>query len=105
MNFVLLTYEQVAERSGLRSARTVRKWVSSGQLPVVRLPSGAVRVDSRDFEKFVMDHKIPAVATPDPEKLLATLGLPARRSERPTARPASGNRRCGPVDETGGTTS
>ena len=81
MNFVLLTFEQVAEASGLRSKggiRTVRKWASSGHLPVVRLPSGAVRVDSRDYEKFIMEHKTPAIAAPDPNSLLASLGLPKR---------------------------
>ena len=88
MNFTLMSFAEVAERSGLNpngGARTVRKWVSGGALPVITLPSGAKRIDSRDFEKFIESRKTPAIATPEPKSLLASLGLPKRsRTPRPT---------------------
>jgi excisionase family DNA binding protein len=45
----LLTYEEAALRCGV-SARTVRRWVSDGGLPVHRLPGAGARPISRISE-------------------------------------------------------
>jgi len=91
-----MSFAEVAERSGLNpngGVRTVRKWASGGALPVVTLPSGAKRIDSRDFEMFIESRKTTVnVNSPDPKQLLSSLGLPKRsRSTEPPPPPwASG---------------
>ena len=47
----LLTIDQVAERLGV-SAKTIRRWVKQGDLPIHRLGRG-LRVTETDFERFL----------------------------------------------------
>ena len=51
----MLTLKQVAERLSLH-LNTVRKYIDQGMLPVMQIER-AVRVDERDLERFIEDHK------------------------------------------------
>ena len=51
----MLTLKQVAERLSLH-LNTVRKYIDQGMLPVMQIKR-AVRVDERDLERFIEDHK------------------------------------------------
>ncbi len=48
----LLTYGQVAERLGV-SERTVRRFVSRGDLPAKRLSDRVVRIDTTDLDRWL----------------------------------------------------
>jgi len=43
----------------LVSTATVRRWIKSGELSAIRLPSGHYRVGIADFKDFLMRHDIP----------------------------------------------
>ena len=51
----LLTVEQIAERLSV-STRTVRRWISDGELVAYRL-GRAVRIDEPDLEAFLARHR------------------------------------------------
>jgi excisionase family DNA binding protein len=38
------------------SRTTVRRWIKSGELPAIRLPSGHYRINLRDFKRFLEKH-------------------------------------------------
>ena len=42
------------------SNTTVLRWISTGQIPAFRLPSGHYRVERNDFSEFLDRHGIPA---------------------------------------------
>jgi excisionase family DNA binding protein len=48
----MLKAREVAERCGVH-LRTVRVWISSGQLPVLRLGKRCLRIDAREFDRFL----------------------------------------------------
>lgn len=48
----LMTIRDVAELAGV-SERTVRAWRASGALPVIKFSRGSVRVDPRDYDRFL----------------------------------------------------
>lgn len=48
----LLTLTEVSDRLG-RSERTVRKWVTTGELPHVKLDGGALAFELEDVRAFV----------------------------------------------------
>ena len=48
----LLTARDVAELLGL-STETVLRWVRSGKLPAIRLPSGAIRFDADELDEWL----------------------------------------------------
>ena len=50
----LLTVDDVAEQCGV-SQRTVRRWIASGNLTIVRL-GRIVRIRPRDLELFITHH-------------------------------------------------
>ncbi len=52
MQSQLLRVDEAAKRLGL-SPFTVRKWMSDGKLPTVRLSKGAVRVREQDVEAII----------------------------------------------------
>jgi excisionase family DNA binding protein len=59
----LLTYEEVRDRYGLRSTRTVRRWVEAGELPAVHLTTRTVRFREEDVEALIAsrtDRKVEA---------------------------------------------
>ncbi len=41
------------------SNTTVLRWISTGQMPAFRLPSGHYRVERRDFSQFLTRYSIP----------------------------------------------
>ena len=51
----MLTLKQVSERLSLH-VNTVKKYVNQGMLPVMRV-GRIMRLDERDLEKFIEDHK------------------------------------------------
>ena len=51
----MLTLKQVAERLSLH-LNTVRKYIDQGMLPVVQI-GRILRVDEKDLERFIEDHK------------------------------------------------
>ena len=54
-----LTLKQVADRLCV-STKTVRRWADGGVFPVIRLPSGRLRVDERDLEAYLNRNKVRA---------------------------------------------
>jgi excisionase family DNA binding protein len=48
----------VAKGCGV-SNTTVLRWISTGQLPAFRLPSGHYRIERNDFSEFLARHRIP----------------------------------------------
>jgi excisionase family DNA binding protein len=51
----LLTAREVGELLGI-SPRTVLAWTRAGQLPGVKLPSGAVRYRGDELDGWLLDH-------------------------------------------------
>ena len=43
----------------LVSTATVRRWIKSGELPSIRLPSGHYRISITDFRDFLKRHDMP----------------------------------------------
>ena len=42
---------------------TVRRWIRSGELPAIRLPSGHYRINTGDFREFLKRWSIPIKGT------------------------------------------
>jgi excisionase family DNA binding protein len=57
MNERLLTARQVGELFGI-SPRTVLAWTRAGQLPAVKLPSGAVRYRGGELDAWLLAHTV-----------------------------------------------
>jgi excisionase family DNA binding protein len=57
VNEPLLTARQIAELLGI-SPRTVLAWTRAGQLPAVKLPSGAVRYRGDEFDAWLAAHAV-----------------------------------------------
>lgn len=53
--FRMLTLKQVAEKLSLH-LNAVRKYINQGMLPVMQIER-AVRIDERDLERFIEEHK------------------------------------------------
>ena len=54
MSEPLLTARQVAELLGV-SAETVLRWTRRGELPAIRLPSGAIRYRPDGLDRWLLD--------------------------------------------------
>lgn len=54
----LLTTRELAEQLGV-SAETVLRWVKRGQLPGIRLPSGALRFPEATIEQWLASRAAP----------------------------------------------
>ena len=54
----LLTAGEVADQLGI-SAKTVLRWVRRGELPAIRLPSGAIRFREREVEAWLAERATP----------------------------------------------
>jgi excisionase family DNA binding protein len=48
----LITMAKAAKQIGV-SHHTIRKWIQADLIPVWRLPSGRVRIESQDWERFL----------------------------------------------------
>ena len=48
----------IAKRCGV-SNTTVLRWITTGQLPAFRLPSGHFRIEQTDFSKFLTKYNMP----------------------------------------------
>jgi excisionase family DNA binding protein len=72
MRSPLLTARAVAEVLGV-STETVLRWVRRGELPAIRLPSGALR-----FPLATLDEWLAAPATPRQGVLTTTTGAATR---------------------------
>lgn len=51
----MLTLKEVSERLGLH-INTVRRYVDKGMIPAAKFEK-AIRVDEKDLEKFIENHK------------------------------------------------
>jgi excisionase family DNA binding protein len=71
----LLTAREVAERLGVSPA-TVLRWVRRGELPAIRLPSGAIRFRESELEAWLEQRatlRRGSVSHPDERRPVATL--------------------------------
>jgi excisionase family DNA binding protein len=63
----LLTARQVGDVLGI-SSRTVLAWTRAGQLPAVKLPSGAVRYRADEFDAWLAAHAVGRADGADEER-------------------------------------
>lgn len=54
----LLTARDLADRLGV-SAETILRWTRRGELPAIRLPSGAIRYREEAIEAWLADRTTP----------------------------------------------
>lgn len=62
----MMTLKEISEYLKIGHS-TPYRWVNSGILPAIKLPSGMVRVRRSDFEKFIQEFAIQAPDSPQPE--------------------------------------
>ncbi len=73
MSATWLTVAAVAEELDV-SMRTVQRWVAAGEIAVVRLPGGRVRIRRCDLDSAVASWTIPALHREATERMLAIVG-------------------------------